>query len=439
MWLNEQNPVFSNSFVVAAAYHIKGQLCAERFEKAFETMITRHEILRTHFKFQEKQLFQVVGKAEFSLDVVDFVNEVDQLTLMEKDWQPLIDNPFDLECGPLLRAKLYRRSISHHTLVLVMHHIITDQWSRRLFIQGLFEDYQAHACNEPTFESELLQYGDFSVWEQTERIEEVASSKEFWREEFRDWSCNYEEYLKLPIPLQRVRTLKVVERKLENDICHKVKAFAQAHQTTSFNVYLSALYMLIYLKTGEADLAICYPTVNRDSADTMRMLGYFGSLTPLRVVLTEENSPRLLIRSIKEKQSRLRPHQWLPFDEIVKNTDEPSGLTTFIFGLDEQQQSKIDHDNLELEEEEIRTGRPRHDFSFVVDEGTVPPMVRIEFVLEVLAEKQVEQWVSAYCYCLSLFLEQPDLPFEEHWNAGHNAVRKFLKEGVKTQFATLDN
>src|SRR2546421_457185 len=57
--------------------------------------------------------------------------------------------PFDLERGPLLRARLLRLRESEHWLVLTLHHIVTDGWSSGVLRRELSVLYQAFHEGKP--------------------------------------------------------------------------------------------------------------------------------------------------------------------------------------------------------------------------------------------------------------------------------------------------
>ena len=52
---------------------------------------------------------------------------------------------FDLECGPLLRARLLRLSEHEHVFLLTLHHIVTDGWSIGILFRELEAIYGAYA------------------------------------------------------------------------------------------------------------------------------------------------------------------------------------------------------------------------------------------------------------------------------------------------------
>src|SRR5205807_2037377 len=48
-----------------------------------------------------------------------------------------IRRPFDLAAGPLFRALLMRTGPDHHVLLLTLHHLVGDGWSRRVLLADL--------------------------------------------------------------------------------------------------------------------------------------------------------------------------------------------------------------------------------------------------------------------------------------------------------------
>ena len=73
---------------------------------------------------------------------------------------------FELSRGPLLRSHLMRLGPHADTLVLTMHHIISDGWSMGVFMRELWALYSAFCAGQASPLAELsIQYGDFSVWQ----------------------------------------------------------------------------------------------------------------------------------------------------------------------------------------------------------------------------------------------------------------------------------
>jgi len=58
--------------------------------------------------------------------------------------------PFDLEHGPLLRAKVLRLGAEEHVLLVTMHHIISDVGRWGVLMREASTLYNAYAASQPS-------------------------------------------------------------------------------------------------------------------------------------------------------------------------------------------------------------------------------------------------------------------------------------------------
>ena len=73
--------------------------------------------------------------------------------------------PFDLEAGPLVRVRLWRRSARDHVALLVLHHIIADFWTTTVLMDEFGRIYAAETAAGPELEPPSLQFTDFVRWQ----------------------------------------------------------------------------------------------------------------------------------------------------------------------------------------------------------------------------------------------------------------------------------
>jgi NRPS condensation-like uncharacterized protein len=97
-------------------------------ERALGEVVRRHEVLRTVFAEVDGAPVQVITPfAGFRLPVEEMC-AVEEEEVRREIREELV-RPFDLQAGPLLRARLLRVSEQEHVLLVNMHHIVTDGWS----------------------------------------------------------------------------------------------------------------------------------------------------------------------------------------------------------------------------------------------------------------------------------------------------------------------
>ena len=127
--LTPGTPVFN----VTAAVRITGPLDVLALERSFDTILERHEALRTTFPAIDGRPVAVICAR--CLDPVRTDRPEPRFPSRSARprraaWPSLSSGrPFDLASGPLVRAQLLRLGDREHVVLLTIHHIVTDGWS----------------------------------------------------------------------------------------------------------------------------------------------------------------------------------------------------------------------------------------------------------------------------------------------------------------------
>src|SRR5205085_428585 len=154
-----------------------GTLDLAALEKSLNEIIRRHEILRTNFVAAEGSAVQVIAPARtITIAVVDLSAWRDGTAQEEYDHRLLEESrrPFDFTSDLLIRAMVIRLGPTEHTLMLTMHHIISDGWSIGILFRELSALYTAYCTGETPALPELpIQFSDFVLWER-ENLEGAA-------------------------------------------------------------------------------------------------------------------------------------------------------------------------------------------------------------------------------------------------------------------------
>ncbi|RKW39610.1 MAG: non-ribosomal peptide synthetase, partial [Lautropia sp.] len=155
---------------------LRGRLDVARLRQALQAVVDHHPSLRTTFHAGESgEVWQRVhpqlvldvplldmtagrASAEASADTT--------AALVEGAVARLSHEPFDLTRGPLLRAQLLRTAPDEHHLLVVVHHIVCDEWSVQLIIDELARRYRAAVLGETVQMPEpAITYADYAHWQ----------------------------------------------------------------------------------------------------------------------------------------------------------------------------------------------------------------------------------------------------------------------------------
>jgi hypothetical protein len=188
LWFLDQLEPGSAVYNVPGALRIKGPLDVDVLKKSLAEIVRRHEALRTTFSMAEQEPVQVIAPLlSFALPVVDISHFSDGER--EEEAQRLATEagrkPFDLSHGPVFRPSVIRLGEDDHVLLLDMHHIVSDEWSRGVLYHELTVLYQAFANGQTSPLTDLpIQYADFAAWQREWVAGEVLESQlSYWKKQ----------------------------------------------------------------------------------------------------------------------------------------------------------------------------------------------------------------------------------------------------------------
>ncbi|HEX8903330.1 MAG TPA: condensation domain-containing protein, partial [Longimicrobiaceae bacterium] len=169
LWFIDRLEPGSAAYNVPMPVRLGGPLHVPALERALGELVRRHAVLRTRFAVVDGAPVQRIEPAgEFRLPVDDLSAraEIDRETQIQALAAGERRNPFDLEAGPLFRARLVRAGPEDHLLLMGMHHAVTDGWSAGIFWRELATLYGAFARGEASPLAELpVRYADFAAWQ----------------------------------------------------------------------------------------------------------------------------------------------------------------------------------------------------------------------------------------------------------------------------------
>ncbi|HSN85376.1 MAG TPA: condensation domain-containing protein, partial [Thermoanaerobaculia bacterium] len=185
LWFLDQLEPGSPAYNLAAAVRLSGRLNVPALEESLREVVRRHEALRTTFGLQNGEPVQLVSsEVRLDLPVLDLrgsgaAGEAARLAAEEAR------RPFDLSRGPLLRTLLLRLAEHEHSLVLTLHHTVSDGWSLGVLVHEVAALYEAFSLGRPSPLPELpIQYADFTLWQRDQLAEGEALEPllAWWRE-----------------------------------------------------------------------------------------------------------------------------------------------------------------------------------------------------------------------------------------------------------------
>ncbi|ATB48289.1 non-ribosomal peptide synthetase [Corallococcus macrosporus] len=331
LWFIDQLHPGSAVYNVPIFLRLEGTLSVEALQQALSALVDRHESLRTTFASREGQPVQVIHPAgAFRLafeDLGAWPTESREAELQARTAREAL-RPFDLRNGPLLRATVTRLSPASHTLLLVLHHIISDGWSLGVLVREVGALYTAFQEGRPPALPPMpVQYADFSVWQRRWLQGDALEAQLAW---WRKQLSGAPPYLELPTDKPRPVTLShqgaAVPVRLSRSLSDGVTALAQAEGATPFMVLLAAFQLLLSRYAGQEDVVVGSPIAGRRYQETEGLIGFFVNTLVLRAEVRPEETFRDLLAQVRERTLGAYEHQDVPFEKLVEHLQPERSL-----------------------------------------------------------------------------------------------------------------
>ncbi|MFD2685535.1 amino acid adenylation domain-containing protein [Streptomyces phyllanthi] len=320
LWFLDQLEPGSTEYNVPTPMWLDGDLDIRSLEAALDTIVARHEVLRTRL---------VVGPDGVGRQAVDPpgpvplpVVDVSELPDAVAGAQLLIMAdallPFDMAAGPLIRAGVIRLGPAGHILAMSVHHIAFDEWSDRIFRRELAALYEAFRAGEPDPLPPLpVQYADFAVWQRSWLTGEVLDGQlAYWRDRLAGAPV-----LDLPTDRPRPAVLSsagaVVPFTVATATADALRRIARDNGATLFMTLFTAFVVLLGRYSRQDDIVVGTPAAGRNRAETEDLIGFFVNNLVLRTDLSGDPSFTELLGRVRDTTLTAYAHQDLPFEQLV--------------------------------------------------------------------------------------------------------------------------
>lgn len=411
--LSPANPFYN----VDATVPMRGAVNAAALEHAINEIVRRHESLRTTFRSEDGEPFQVVvPELRIPLRTMDLralpsdARDARVAELRRAEAQ----DPYDLERGPLVRTLLVRVADQEHLFLLGMHHIVCDGWSMGIFgreLQALYAGYVTGTV--PRLPDLPIQYGDFAAWQRRwlsgERLETELA---FWRSRL-DGVAPLELPLDFPRrPVQRYRG-RVVNLQLGRALTDRIHAFSRRQSVTLFITLLAAFKVLLHRYSGQSDIAVGTYIANRNRKEVEPLIGFFLNTLVLRTDATGDPTFRTYLSRVKDTAVDAYGHQDLPFETLVEHLHPARDLSRnplfqVAFQLSNAPTQQVTDDVSWLFDS--KRGATIFDLAFMLFETSHGLAGQFEYSTDLFREDTVEGMARHYRTLIEEAIERPDVP-----------------------------
>ncbi|HEX6751659.1 MAG TPA: amino acid adenylation domain-containing protein [Longimicrobium sp.] len=415
LWFLERMEPEAGVYNMPVRIRLRGSLNAEALRRALETVVHRHEALRTLVGEEAAGPVQTVAPpARLDLPLVVAENEADARGVMDEEaWRPI-----DLERGPPTRALLVRVADDEHVLALNVHHALADGWSLGIILREASAAYEALARgDDPHLPEVPLQYGDFAAWQRMHlTADRIAAMAGWWRERLAGAPPLLELATDRPRPARQSFRGAALPVHLPAELVRRVKALAQAEGATAFMALLAGFQVLLGRLANQDDVVVGTPVAGRGRAETEGIVGLFVNTLALRTDLSANPGFRALLGQVRETTLGAFARQELPFEKLVEALNVERSLShapvfQVMFELNSQETGNLALPGVAASYDELEKRAAKFDLTLSLEETADGAMEgALEYATDLFDAATAERIAVRYRVLLEALAAAPDAP-----------------------------
>ncbi|RAJ29236.1 non-ribosomal peptide synthetase [Pedobacter cryoconitis] len=402
-------------YYMPSVLKLKGKLNQDALAQALQSIVRRHEVLRSVIKSTDGIPYQeVIAADQWQLSTIEVKEELTAAI------NALILQPFELSADYMLRAGLIKLQEEEHLLVLTMHHIACDGWSINILVDELTANYQAALQNTKAQLPDLaIQYADYAIWQRTYLAGEVLKSQQdYWSAKLGDAAL-----LELPLDFERpaIQSTRgaLMSFHIDRSLTDQLNKFSQQQDVTLFITLLSSFYVLLSRYSRQDDITVGTPIAGRRQKESEALIGFFINTLALRCDLSASPTFLELVKQVKTTSLEGYDNQDIPFEKIVEAVvkDRDRSRTPLFQAMLVLQNTP--------EEPELILG----DLTL---SGEAVEHTSAKFDLNFMMEETAEGLDLTIVYCTGLFRETTIARMAKHYEQLLKAAVTLPSQNVKT-------
>ncbi|ANZ20612.1 polyketide synthase family protein [Streptomyces noursei ATCC 11455] len=326
MYRDQRRCPESTAYHLPLLFEIHGDLDEAALERAIRAQTALHPVLSAVLGERDGEPYLDIDPTRVpSFERIDIAaaSRVAQLARLRE----LVNIPFDLATGPLVRTHLVTLPGRRRLLMITAHHILLDGTSTAVLVRTLKDAYRGGG--NPS----RAAYGDFVAWEEALLTgPRAARHRDYWVGELaaprRALALPYDR----PYDPERLPRVDTVTFTLPPALATALADTAREHRVSVATVLFATYARFLHELTGQDDLILGMTAAARYEQRFQDVVGQFANCLPIRCAVTG-GLPELL-GPLQRKVVAGIEHGAYPLLEITRALgaeDEPLVLTNFLF------------------------------------------------------------------------------------------------------------
>ncbi len=406
------------AYILQFAVPIYGTLDSDVFQRSWNELFKRHDILRTVFEHHGlERPVQVVLPARsvdyqfFDISAYEPDQKIQYLSQIKSEDR---QKSFDLAQDVLMRVAVFKLDDNTYYLNWTHHHIVMDGWCLGILLKELLQIYAALKQDIEIGLKPVPPYRNYIQWLEQQNREEA---RDYWKQ----YLVGYERTTSFPRSLAQDRPVQGydlgrVHGELTESLTSQLYRLCTEFQVTP-HVLVSSIWAILLSKNSGFNDVVFGSVVSGRPADLLgvdEMVGLFLNTLPFRFFVASQKTFRELAEETQRKALESMPYHYFPLADIQADCALKQGLLDHILVFENYPLSEEIQEIEQTVQGEFRFGRVE-EFSHT-NYNLVPtfyPGKQLRFVIHynslVHGAEQIEEIKNHLLQITDLLIKDPTL------------------------------
>ncbi|KAM3097683.1 non-ribosomal peptide synthetase [Phormidesmis sp. 146-12] len=318
---NEANCAYNES----QSLRLLGELDVDAFRNALQALTQRHEALRTTLSPDGNNLC-LTDHLNLEIPYLDLSG----LSVVERDRQvaslqkQCVEQPFDLEHGPLFRAQILKLQSQEHLILVTAHHIICDGWSWAVLMPDLGKLYSAlkQGIAPDLDPADSLSHYALTL-EAEANSPDVIESQNYWLKQFSDSVPVLDLPTDRPRPALRTFESDRVDWQLSPQVVSGLKQLGTQLGCSFMSTMLTGFEVWLHRLTGQSDVVVGVLAAGQAATGLYNLVGHCVNLLPMRGHIDSQQSFSRYLQGRRSTILDAYDHQQFTYGSLVQKLKIP--------------------------------------------------------------------------------------------------------------------
>lgn len=438
LWFMDRLVARREIFNLVAGARISGPLNLEILNEILAELVDRHDALRTVFSDVDGAPVQrILEHISAEPEFVDFSSDLDGEA--ERRFRAFVEDlarkPLSMTEGPLFRFTLAKLADDVHELIFIVHHIIADGWSIRIFFSDFIDLYERTKKDaSPRLDSPSITYAQYlTSGAHTPSTDKIESDVAYWREKLGGVTSGQTLQPDFPRAPDMMFAGAQLRRKLSKDQTARIQKLAASSSTTLYATLLSIYKAAIYRSTGVREIVVGSVAAKRNLADTQKLFAFLINIIVLKTPIKKGDTFEALLQRVRDTIIDAHEHSDAPFETIVERIHQSkdplrSAFFQMAFDMHDRNITVSPDPSITLNVMEYDLGTAQYDLRLTFKERDDGLEAFWEYSTALYTQDTIEKFARCFEQILETVADRPETQLAELPDALSEERRRILNE-----------